>query len=46
MVLDAPVKGFYTFMVAHTPIIEEPELALRILQEDVRIGTTSLADSP
>ena len=45
-VLDAPLKGFYTLKNAvHTPIFEQPELALRILQDDVLLGTTSLADS-
>jgi pimeloyl-ACP methyl ester carboxylesterase len=38
--LTAPVKGFYTFEEsAHSPIFEEPEKVLRILQEDVLNGT-------
>ena len=44
--LKAPVKGFYTFeQSAHSPIFEEPEKTLRILQEDVLAGTNSLADA-
>lgn len=44
--LDAPLKGFYTFQhSAHSPILEEPEKARRILREDVLTGTTSLADT-
>jgi pimeloyl-ACP methyl ester carboxylesterase len=43
--LKAPLKGFYTFeQSAHTPIFEEPERALEILQEDVLAGANSLAD--
>jgi pimeloyl-ACP methyl ester carboxylesterase len=43
--LDAPVKGFYTFSnSAHSPVFEEPERANRILVEDVLHGTTNLAD--
>ncbi|PKM87009.1 alpha/beta hydrolase [Candidatus Falkowbacteria bacterium HGW-Falkowbacteria-2] len=43
--LSAPVKGFYTFEnSAHSPIFEEPEKALRILQEDVLPGTNKLSD--
>ncbi len=43
--LKAPVKGFYTFeQSAHSPIFEEPEKTLKILQEDVLAGTNSLAD--
>jgi len=43
--IKAPVKGFYTFeQSAHSPLFEEPEKIKRILQEDVLIGTNSLAD--
>jgi pimeloyl-ACP methyl ester carboxylesterase len=44
--LDAPLKGFYTFQdSAHSPILEEPEKARRILREDVLAGSTALADT-
>ena len=44
--LMAPIKGFYTFeQSAHSPIFEEPERTLRILQEDVLSGANSLADA-
>jgi pimeloyl-ACP methyl ester carboxylesterase len=44
--LKAPLKGFYTFeQSAHSPIFEEPEKTLRILQEDILAGTNSLADA-
>jgi pimeloyl-ACP methyl ester carboxylesterase len=44
--LQAPVKGFYTFeQSAHSPILEEPEKAQKILQEDVLLGANSLADA-
>jgi pimeloyl-ACP methyl ester carboxylesterase len=44
--LEAPVKGFYTFETsAHSPIVEEPEKALRILREDVLCGRSGLADA-
>lgn len=43
--LDAPRKGFYTFeQSAHSPMLEEPERAYRILRDDVLAGTTTLAD--
>lgn len=43
--LRAPLKGFYTFeQSAHSPILEEPAKARRILQEDVLAGKNSLAD--
>jgi pimeloyl-ACP methyl ester carboxylesterase len=43
--LEAPLKGFYTFeQSAHSPILEEPERARRILQEDVLAGVNRLAD--
>jgi pimeloyl-ACP methyl ester carboxylesterase len=32
--IDAPVKGFYTFeQSAHSPIFEEPEKVVQILQK-------------
>ncbi len=44
--LQAPVKGFYTFEnSAHSPFFEEPEKVRRILQEDVLVGATQLADT-
>jgi pimeloyl-ACP methyl ester carboxylesterase len=43
--LQAPMKGFYTFeQSAHSPMFEEPEKMLMILQEDVLAGTNNLAD--
>ena len=45
--LKAPLKGFYSFdRSAHSPIMEEPEKARRILREDVLAGTNRLADDP
>ena len=45
--LKAPLKGFYTFdESAHSPILEEPEKARRIMSEDVLAGANSLADGP
>jgi pimeloyl-ACP methyl ester carboxylesterase len=45
--LKAPVKGFYTFEhSAHSPLFEEPEKTLKILQQDVLVGANSLADAP
>ena len=44
--LKAPLKGFYTFQQsAHSPIFEEPEKVLTIMQEDVLQGGNSLADA-
>jgi pimeloyl-ACP methyl ester carboxylesterase len=44
--LKAPLKGFYTFdRSAHSPVLEEPEKARRIMREDVLAGVNSLADS-
>ena len=41
----APIKGFYTFeQSAHSPLFEEPEKMIKILQEDVLAGTNNLAD--
>ncbi len=43
--IKAPVKGFYTFeKSAHSPFFEEPELMIKIIQEDVLTGKNSLAD--
>jgi pimeloyl-ACP methyl ester carboxylesterase len=43
--LKAPIKGFYTFdQSAHSPMFEEPEKMLKIIQEDVLTGTNTLAD--
>jgi pimeloyl-ACP methyl ester carboxylesterase len=44
--LKAPIKGFYTFeQSAHSPLFEEPEKMLKILQEDVLVGVNNLADT-
>ena len=43
--IKAPVKGFYTFeKSAHSPIFEEPEKSIKILQTDVLKGSNRLAD--
>ena len=43
--LDAPVKGFYLFQnSAHSPMFEEPENFLNIIQKDVLTGKLTLAD--
>jgi pimeloyl-ACP methyl ester carboxylesterase len=43
--LKAPLKGFYSFgRSAHSPILEEPEKARKIMREDVLAGANSLAD--
>ncbi|HRK45040.1 MAG TPA: alpha/beta hydrolase [Nocardioides sp.] len=43
--LQAPVKGFYTFdNSAHSPLLEEPQEAHRILEHDVLAGSTILDD--
>ncbi len=45
--LKAPLKGFYSFdRSAHSPILEEPEKARRIMRQDVLAGANSLADGP
>jgi pimeloyl-ACP methyl ester carboxylesterase len=45
--LEAPVKGFYTFrQSAHTPFFEEPARTLEILRADVLAGSNALADAP
>jgi pimeloyl-ACP methyl ester carboxylesterase len=42
--LSAPVKGFYSFdQSAHSPIFEEPDKVLTILNTDVLARTNSLA---
>ena len=43
--LQAPKKGFYSFeRSAHSPLFEEPEKMGQILQQDVLMGTNTLAD--
>ena len=43
--LKAPLKGFYTFdRSAHSPVMEEPQKAQKIMREDVLTGANSLAD--
>jgi len=43
--IQAPVKGHYTFeQSAHSPLFEEPKKFLKIIMEDVKNGTTDLAD--
>lgn len=43
--LDAPVKGFYRFDdSAHSPILEEPDLAHDVMRLDVLRGANGLAD--
>ena len=43
--LDAPVKGFYRFDdSAHSPILEEPDLAHDVMRLDVLHGANGLAD--
>ncbi len=43
--LEAPVKGFYTFMnSAHSPMFEEPDRMGEIIKEDVLTGQVNLAD--
>ena len=50
--LKAPLKGFYSFdRSAHSPILEEPEKAQKIMREDVFwqeriVSLTILADEP
>lgn len=44
-VLQAPVKGFYTFWnSAHSPHFEEPERVKEIINKDVLKGKTDLSD--
>ncbi|MET0782082.1 MAG: alpha/beta hydrolase [Microbacterium sp.] len=43
--LDAPVKGFYRFAdSAHSPILEEPDVAHDVMRLDVLRGAIGLAD--
>lgn len=43
--MDAPIKGFYTFhQSAHSPIFEEPDKMSTILQQDVCRNRIDLAD--
>jgi pimeloyl-ACP methyl ester carboxylesterase len=43
--LKAPLKGFYTFdQSAHSPVMEEPQKARKIMREDVLAGANRLAD--
>ncbi|BAL00103.1 hypothetical protein OBV_29040 [Oscillibacter valericigenes Sjm18-20] len=43
--LDAPAKGFYLFQnSAHSPMFEEPENFLNIIQKDVLTGKTELTN--
>lgn len=43
--LRAPIKGFYTFRrSAHSPIFEEPEKFITIMQTDVLTKANNLAD--
>jgi pimeloyl-ACP methyl ester carboxylesterase len=43
--LNAPVKGFYTFQKsAHSPHFEEPERMREIVRADVLTGSVTLAD--
>jgi pimeloyl-ACP methyl ester carboxylesterase len=44
-IIEAPVKGFYTFQnSAHSPFFEEPGKMQRILKEDILTGSINLAD--
>ncbi len=44
--IQAPIKGFYLFKdSAHSPMFEEPEKFIRIMQEDVLAGKNNLADA-
>jgi pimeloyl-ACP methyl ester carboxylesterase len=43
--LQAPVKGFYVFDdSAHSPLLEEPRKAHRVVEHDILTGRTALAD--
>lgn len=43
--LEAPIKGFYTFeKSAHSPIFEEPQKVMEIIEKDVLNCTCNLAD--
>lgn len=42
--LNAPVKRFYTFEhSAHSPMFEEPEKMLKILRDEILVGTSEFA---
>ena len=44
-IINAPVKGFYTFNnSAHSPIFEEPDAVIRIILEDVLKMQNNLSD--
>ncbi len=44
-IIEAPLKGFYTFhQSAHSPLFEEPDFFKQIIQEDVLEGKNNLAD--
>jgi len=44
--LRAPVKGFYTFHnSAHSPLFEEPAKMKQIIQQDILVGVSCLADA-
>lgn len=44
--LKAPVKGFYTFEhSAHSPLFEESNRFLQIMEQDVLVGKVSMADA-
>lgn len=44
-IIEAPVKGFYTFRnSAHSPLFEEPDKMNKILLKDVMNSLTDLAD--
>lgn len=43
--LNAPLKGFYTFhSSAHSPLFEEPNLTMKIIESDVLRGKNTLSD--
>lgn len=45
--LEAPRKGFYSFQhSAHSPLFEEPDRLLQLIELDVFSGSTSHADRP
>ena len=44
-ILDAPIKGFYTFHEsAHSPIFEEPDFAFQIFTQDIIHSKVLLSD--
>jgi len=43
--LKAPLKGFYTFKhSAHSPVFEEPGIAIQIIKNDILKGMNNLAE--